>query len=148
MKTHDTILIYTHIYIYIYIYIYISAGPCLSGATRLRRVCCHLPVPILFYHLNHELTVEFSMHFRSFQVLKSAISCLPVCYLFLAVCYLLLTGLLYPTDRTVTLTLVCYLNPGSPRKPFKSHQISSLPPGHPKILKSESRTTIRHQNLS
>ena len=31
------------------IYIYISAGPCLQGATRLRRIVCHLLFTVLLF---------------------------------------------------------------------------------------------------
>ena len=123
-------------------------APACQGPPGCEGYCSHLLVPSLFNYLNHKLTVVFSMHLHSFSVLQSAIGCLPVCYLLLAVCYLLLTGLLYPTDKRVTPTLVYSLNPGSPRKPVKNHQISSLPPGPLKIRKSDPRVTKSHQNVT
>ena len=133
-----------HVCIYIYIYVYISAGPCLSGAIRLRRVCCHLPVPSPSNHLNHKLTIVFSILFQSFPILQCAISSLSIWYQLLTVCYLLLTGLLNPMDSPVTLSGACALNPGSLRVPLKNHQISNLSPGPSKIRKGAPRVTKRH----
>ena len=120
----------------------------MSGATRLRRVCCHLSVPSPSNHLNHKLTVKSSIHFQSFPILQSAISSLPVWYQLLAVCWYLLTCLLDPTECPVTLARVYSLNLGSPRVPLKNHPISSLSPGPLKIRKSASRFTKKHQNVT
>ena len=94
------ICIYVYMYIYIYVYMYIcniSAGPCLSGATRLRSVCCKLQIPSHSNHLNHKLTVKFSSHFH----LQSAISSLPVWYWLLAL-----------VDQQMGDKLICYCRPG------------------------------------
>ena len=149
IHTHTHIYIYIYIlhiyicFIYIYMYIYIYP-PAPSGAIRLRRICCNLPVPS---SLNHKLTVKFSIHFNSFPILQSAISCLPIWYQLLAVFrsasvsdwFLMVSGRAkkYP----VTLPGVCNLNLGSPRAPLKNHHISRLSPGPLKIRKSVPRVS-------
>ena len=71
----------------------ISAGPCLSGATRLRGILGQLQIPGPSNHLNHKLTVKCSTDFHSFPVLKSAIVSLQVWYQLLDVCKSAIGGL-------------------------------------------------------
>ena len=96
-------------------------APCLSRATKLRRVLLLSACPKSFHHFNHELRVKFTIYFHSSPALQSAIGCLPVCDLLLAVCYLLLPSCIDPTDKRVTLPLVFALNLGRRRKPSKNH---------------------------
>jgi len=106
---------------HIWLYTYISAGPCLSGATRLRRICCKLTVPSPSNHFNHRLTIKFSIHFQSFPVLQSATSSLPVWYQPLTVC-----------KSAIWCLVTVYCRPG--RRVFASPGwVAStwIPPGYP-----------------
>ena len=116
---HAYVILYHPILLYTVLYYRISAGLCLSRANRLRAVCCNLSVPSPSNHVNHKLTIKFSIYFQSFPVLQSAISSLPIWYQLLAVCFDLLTCLLDPTGDPVTLTGVGALNPVPPRVRLK-----------------------------
>ena len=106
--------------IYIYIYIYPPASfrrP--SGCEEFVSICLS-QVFLITWITSWQLCFPcICIPFRSSSLWLAV--CL-FAYLLLAVCYLLLTGLLYPTDEGVTITLVCSLNPGSPRKPFKNQK--------------------------
>ena len=135
-----------------------AAGPCLSGAIRLRSVFSSQLVTSHSHHLNHKLAIKFSTDFHSFPILKSAIVSLQVWYQLLGVCKSAIGGLAL-ADQQIGDKLICYCRPGrSPlpslgcvpstwpplRESLKNHQISSLSPGPSKIRQSVPKVTKSH----
>jgi hypothetical protein len=134
------------IYILIFIYVYtytdthihvhtISAGPCLSGATRLRGICFFRVLQHVFVMFSSMCVSCFLVHSSPalcncyFTSLVSAFSCFQVSCL----------AVIGPTDRPFTSLWVGSLNLGSSRISLEHHRISDLLARPSQIRKSEPK---------